>query len=970
MEDRPLRGWVSMSDSDTDACSTPHGPGITPQARFEPRETARSHDVGSETRPRIRQRDTAIASGRGPPPLLPRERGCPSATTSTTEGPVRSSEGDVDVLHIDNVYYMEDIDFASTRSEASEPDLDSMAWPQLSRTPSPPPGLGRKRPRSRTIEYPIRSASCPPITPEPRAPQLSSDIPTLPDYPPLDDDLREGNELEIHIDDGPRPRAARPGKTGARSAHKSFSHLIMSGLSVKLGDNSVHTDGVTVDILTSMPPTAVSPIPNYISHMSQHVHASSGSFETSGGARRIISHLMRRQAGGGCLPEVEVSAPVFRLFDAPVDDKEIATCEVSFTAPVWKGSIPLEAIENFKRGGVPDERAVHSALNPILHPADLNVTRQLSHYIEDQALIPNNMMMYAKLLWHMMIHVTNTTYGHAAAAIAFPEGNNPGWISLADAATSAQQIANAFLRGDIMLVENVDYFGGDDLQIVYWLTKPGRRLTSPDKTQCPHACYMKWPSIPVTILGRGAAPAAPQAAALSWHKVWQFVTRMASSRNEQQDLVMGLYWVLTHFGIAYFNTKAHPIYEFVLPDLGCNNIPTPRPTDYNFIARLLHIFPAPQSEWVSEIRAWESCSAEALTDLAVVYSYAMSVFAGNTFYNYNITPWLLTGYNMGNLPQGSLSQAVLQALTATQGHNQESKVHQMVWASFKTYLGVNPCTGVACGRPWSGQYGHRADAATSYSAFVPHQAPRLHSFLALDDWLVSRPLEWGVPGDNTSADFSTEVCQLGHANNLGWFGNRGSADYAQAVKGNAPFRICPYGSMALTTIGQATNSHPKVYVQQSAWTFGFDPQWSPPVYNEVGSWNNELHVLEPGSLMSYDYINNNVLAPCLLIGPHHWPEPRGTLTYLATLKGQKLDCVGITIKSALQIGVATAMFHGLDMGAFFGSGGTASSAASSAPASTLNNPVPTTRLDNDGQGTTTGGIAGASASGLLPSHPP
>lgn len=958
-----------MSDSDTGTYFTPNGPGVTPQARFERRVTACLCHVGRETRPRIGQRVTAIAPLECLCPPTSSRCGGDNSTPTPKEGPDRSGPRVVDISTPDSTTDFEDIDFAGSGSEAEELNLDEMDWPTSPETSTSPKGYGRKRLRSRTIIFPLNESEATSSLVDPSMRESLTDAPTLPDYPPFDDDPREGNELDIHVDDGPRPKTAKRGHTGAKSAHKSFSHLLTHSTLIKLGDHSVHTDGVPADILIGMPPTAVAPIPNYIAHMAKHIHASSGTFETRDGARRLISHLMRRQAGGGYLPEVEVSAPVFRLFDVPVADADIATCEVSFTSPIWKGSIPPESVENFKRGGVPDERAVHSALNPILHPADLNVTRQLAYYIEDQALIPNNMMMYAKLLWHMMIHVTNNTYGHAAAAIGFPGGSPPTWINLDDGATTAQMIAASFLRGDIMFIEGIDYFGGDDLQLIYWLTKPGRRLTSPANTQCPHACYMRWPAIPVTILGRGVAPAEPAAVTLNWARIWQFVTRLATSRNEQQDLVMGLYWVMSYFGIAYFNTDDHPIYEFVLPDLGCNNIPTPRPTDYNFIARLLHIFPAPQSDWSSEISAWESCAADAITDMAVVYSYAISVFAGNTFYNYNITPWILTGYNRGELPQGSLSQAVMQALTASQGYNQESKVHQMVWSSFKTYLGINPCTGIACGRPWSGQYGHRADAATSYSAFVPHQAPRLSSFLAIDDWLVCRPLEWGIPGDNTTADFSSEICQLGAANNLGWFGNRGSADYALAVKGNAPFKICPYGAMALTTIGHATDSSPIVFIQRSPWAFGFDPQWSPPIHREVGTWNHHLHVLEPGSLMSYDYTDNNVLAPCTLVGPHAWAVQRGTLTYLATLRGQKLDCVGITIKSALQIGVATSMFHGLDLGAFFGGTGKPPAAASAPPAAAVAEPVPAARLDNDGQGVALGGGPSTSSPAASAAHP-
>lgn len=859
------------------------------------------HDVRRETGPRIGQRVTAIApAGRRP------RRSRSEEPDPKTPQPLPSGKR---VARLKSARESSDSEGVSDWSIVSGPDSPT------------PPGMTRRRLRSRTLDVPK-----PNYRPEADVAALQQagdrDIPILPDYPglPFQDDLALGQELEVHIDDAPIQAKGNHPRRGGSTTHKTFKHLCPQYGMVKIGTHSVHTDGVTENLLMSTQPPELAPIPNYFSHMVNHIHSSSGTFITSDGAHRIQSHLARRQPGGGFLPAHTVSAPVFRMFDSPPKEANIAICEVSFGAPLFKGTIPPEALEVYKRGGVPDERAVNSALNPVLRPADLNVTRHLAFYLDDKALIPNNFMLYAKLGWWLMCHVLQEAVGHAATAVPFPPGHVPTWFDLDSNALTAQSIGVAIQRGDIMFVEGADYQGGDDLQLIYWLTKPGMRLSNADGTQCLHANYMIWPTIPVSVLGHGAAPAPPAVEALSWRRIWAVMTRWAEARCEQQDLMQGMYWVFTHLGIVYSHTEAHPVYEFILPDLGCNNISGPVPTDYNVIARLLRIFPEPQTGWRNERQAFEASGAGMLCDMAALYSYAISVCMGTVFYNYNITPAILTAYNVGNLPASSLSYAVMGHLAASPGINNESGLHRMMWAAFRIYLGVTPCGGITCGRPWSGVYGHRTDAETSYSLLTPHVAPRFASWLALDDWLVVRPVEWGIPGDNTKADFSREIVQLGPMDRQGWYGARGSQDYATAASGNAPYQLCPYGAMAVNVIAQLTNQLPIISAQHCPWAFATEVQWDAPAAGNAVQWVAPLLVLEPGSLMTYDYYNNIVVAPCLITNARGGHLTRPNLGRLALIRGEALDCVGISLKLGLQINAVTTQFHGLSFGSFFGSG--------------------------------------------------
>lgn len=860
------------------------------------------HEVRSETGPRIGQRDTAIAPPRRRPhrsrsveasPLTPRAR-------QDLKRPTR----------------------LRAMSESSDSEgISDWSVPSVPDSPTPP-GCIRKRLRSRTVEMPIDAPPDGGLDPGfglrgGKAP------PVLPDYPgiPFEDDLAMGQELEVHVEDAPPPARGSPARRGGSSAHKTFHHLRPEVAMVKLGQHSVHTDGVHEALLTTTEPPSLAPIPNYFSHMLHHIHCSSGTFITENGARRIQSHLARRQVGGGFLPAQTVSAPVFRMFDATPKDEQLAVCEVSFGPPIFKGSIPPEAMEVYKRGGVPDERAVNSALNPILRPADLNVTRHLAYYIDDKALIPNNFMMYAKLGWWMMCHVLQSALGHAATVRPFPPGDGPTWLNLDSNALTAQQVGTSIQRGDIIFIQNLDYQGGDDLQLIYWLTKPGMRLSNAENVQCLHANYMKWPAVPISILGHGEAPPQPEAHALTWRRIWAVMTRWAEARNEQQDLMQGMYWVMTHLGIVYSNSAAHPVYEFMLPDLGCNNVSGPGPTDYNVIARLLGIFPEPQQQWRNERQAFEASSDLMLCDMAAVYSYAISVCMGTVFYNYNITPAILTAYNRGDMPLNSLVHAVMGQIASSQGIHNESGLHRMMWAAFRTYLGVTPCSGITCGRPWSGVYGHRADAETSYIPLVQHEAPRFASWLALDDWLVVRPLEWGIPGDNTRADFSREIVVIGPPARQGWYGARGSLDYGQAASQNAPFRLCPYGAMAINVIAQLVDQVPAVSRQLCPWAFATEVQWDAPQHDQHVSWNANLRVLEPGSLLTYDYYNNMVTAPCLIANGAPGHVLRNNLNRLTLVRGEALDSVGISLKLSLQINPVTAQFHGLSLGSFFNGGG-------------------------------------------------
>lgn len=715
--------------------------------------------------------------------------------------------------------------------------------------------------------------------------------PSLPDYVPFEDDPAEGN---YNADQDVISHSHVPRVFGGTHKHKTFSHLLRLSRMVKVGDNTITTDGIHDKKMVETPASEASPVPNYISKMATHIINSCGSFSVHDGAYQIQSYLTPMQAGGGYRRPQKIEAPVFRFFAAPPAAREVASCEVSWGPPVVKGNINAESLSAFLTGGLPDERRVLSALNPILAPANVNVAKGLATAIQDKLLIPNNFMMYAKIYWNAMIHELNIAANHAATILAFDPNPAITFINLDDVNINAGDITSRILAGDVIFVGGLDYMGGDDLQILTWLVQSGQRFSTPDGTQCPHACYMKFPSIPITVLTHGPAPDRPDPTTLTYDKIWAVLRRWAEQRCEVQDLMMGVYWVMTHFGIRYTNAVDHPVYEFVLPDLGCNNITCPRPTDYNFILRLCRIYPAPDHSWIHELQAWQTIGATSRVALAALYSYAVSTFTSTAMLNWNLEKQLIVHWNTGALQQYNLAYTIMEQMFRCDGATQEAVLHTAVWNCFRTYMNVQPCQSVTVGRPWSGCFGKRADAGTSYSFANEGAVVRMGNYLAIDDWLVTRPIEWGVLGSTTTISFGNEIVLMGADNHCGWHANKGSKDYDARASASNPTPYVEYGAMGLNAIGQNVQDRPVVRLDTCQWVPGCHVAWATNDVEPVGPvWLDSLKIFEPGTILTYDYVNNKVLAPRIKAQN---PVNRAMLQYMSMWRGSRVENIGFYLK--------------------------------------------------------------------------
>lgn len=718
---------------------------------------------------------------------------------------------------------------------------------------------------------------------------------TLPDYPAEHAWENDPTNPDFDIVEPDPPRVSGR-RHGGQHTHKRQSHLFLPKVLHKFGDHSLHTDGIVEAALAAAPPQTITGIPNYISSYYRYIHASAGAFREHEGAWRLMSFLTPHQPGAGLGVPVEKEAGVFYLFDAPPPAAAIAQCEIHWAPAIPKGVIDRSALAAYFRGAVPDERAINSALNPILRPVDPNVTRHLAYYVTDSLQVTNNFMMYAKLIWWANVHDLNAALGHAAEVVGLPEGHDPTFIGLDIAGLQASQIGAQIQKGSMVFVDGIDYMGGDDLQLIYWLTKPGRRLTNAADGQTPHASYMEWPSVPCTVLFRGGvAPAPPQAHALSSSRIWAVITKWATIRCEQQDLAMGLYWVLAHFGIRYFNTDAHPVYEFLLPDLGCQEIYAPRPNDYNFLVRLLCITPQAAPEWGRETDSWLNSTSTERTSLGALHSFAVSTFTSLALYGMNITREMLIQWGVGNIPAGGLGYMILSQLGSTPNAREEAMIYAAVYAGFRQYMNVTPCVGTFAGRVWNGDLGHRHDAATSYSGLWPNITPIMGTMLALDDWLSRRPSEWGLSGDNTTIDFSHEILQLGPANRQGWYSALGSSEYGARATSNAPFMSVGYGPFAINAISQAMARHDLALHNQVAyWVPNAPVNWMDFQVTNDFHWADGMNIIEPCTLMNFNYATSAIYAPCWV-----GEATRARKQVLLGWRGQRVEVVGWHLKDNL-----------------------------------------------------------------------
>lgn len=215
-------------------------------------------------------------------------------------------------------------------------------------------------------------------------------------------------------------------------------------------------------------------------------------------------------------------------------------------------------------------------------------------------------------------------------------------IGLDDPNLDPVLIPDAITRRDIVVIEGKEVQATPgDLLLLYLLTQPGCRWDGPPLGQTLSQCYISWPTIPITVLAHRAPPAAPIAAVVSNASIIAFINRLASHRAEWDSSLKGLYIATELFStrMQLHEGRWYPL----RPTLNAKDPRVPAPMDYNFMLRLLKLYPIRDDGAKAETQAYVSATNVGRINAVTMYGATLTIGATTVLYDLNIRPFISFG---------------------------------------------------------------------------------------------------------------------------------------------------------------------------------------------------------------------------------------------------------------------------------------------------------------------------------------
>lgn len=686
--------------------------------------------------------------------------------------------------------------------------------------------------------------------------------------------------------------ALDPSKARGRPSHKRSSVL------VHIGDHSVMGSDLYPSLLYNDSPLTPA-APNYIRIMWSRLRDADVQFSFANNSVTVTSHVHPSAPGGGLEPAVAVSSRVLCYHPSPINQSDRRTLDVQWSEGHTESPLPLAEIMKFFVGGTISERAVTSAIAPKLQPSNINTVRNLADYLVESSTAINNMAMYAKLLWSAFVRDLYTYANLQPVAVPFPTGTPVTFVNLDDATLDYMNIVTPIIAGHIIMVDRADYTS-NDLMAAYYLAAEGRRYDSNSSDIIPHAAYMRWPAINVTILKHGAASPAPSAVDVSAEVLIAFATKLAQQRNEMAQLVEAIYWVMDNAGIRY-ETLASKQAQYILPSLRTLDITIPRPQDYNVLLRLAGVRPPVTADAGTEATHYSTIRVQDRVRLVALYTSCFSTFLTTVLHSVQIKGSLITDWYAARANAASATQLMTQLNNITQPNPRgaEAPIYNIVKDCFPKFLGVEVARHTTRYLDWLGPYGSRPDNSAAFKNVPQDVTPRLYNPLTVDDFLNLRPREWGLVGPCPKADFSKEIVLQTTQANQGWRALLGSRDYADQTTGSMPYAYVDYGAFALNVIVQYLRPATQAVSCQSAYYVpGGHAEFAPPQIMTGPEYMPALHSFVPCTIMTWDAVTLNVQAVAIVGSQVAYHD----LLALSNVRGQTLESAGLALSAINQGG--------------------------------------------------------------------
>lgn len=226
--------------------------------------------------------------------------------------------------------------------------------------------------------------------------------------------------------------------------------------------------------------------------------------------------------------------------------------------------------------------------------------------------------------------------------------------------------------------------------------------------------------------------------------------------------------------------------------------------------------------------------------------------------------------------------------------------------AFSLLLGCSVVDNLYLNQTWVGNFSELLQRSATYAVYSNFCTTQIFPILCIDNWVKVRPCEWGIVAPGPGVNFKADIRVIGRAARQGWYANLGSKKYAERSISDCPIKLTTYCLQGIYIILQylANQAAPIISHQDADWALQGETTWEQPqAYPAVQiSYNDQLHITNPCTLMSYSYTNQCVVSPCYL-HPH---INIGDIVALTNFQGQTIQTAGIALSHT---NVATNAFH-------------------------------------------------------------
>ncbi|CAH0392366.1 unnamed protein product [Bemisia tabaci] len=632
-----------------------------------------------------------------------------------------------------------------------------------------------------------------------------------------------------------------------------------------LGDHSITTSDVAATPLAHLPATSASP--NYLLSALRLVEANPGNFSVNANNElQIRSFVIPRSRRLENAASHEMITDAFETNADPLLDSNADILYQTWCLPRIVSAVSRTLIDPFLTGGMPNMETFAAVWQPFFASANANFLGALVNSVDSHMFYYDVSAVYLKLAYWAMVLDNIQFMGLNPAFDSYPVGNPITWTDLTDTHTNSSALANAFAAGDLIFFEDVDY-SRDELYLLVWLAHAGARVSVIAGQRSPDFIYVKFQEIKIHVVARRAQPAPlpgpgnPTSAA-----IYGFLYRLATKRSEFIDYRKGLYLALNLLPIRF---RVHGGRHYRLSGTFSNFVPpVPKPVQRNiFVVWMRSVQPVEQ-DLRNEINNWSAARPFDRACVTALYAQLQRVFSTTIIGSYSLCVTNLIDYMIGASEQAFANSVLGQLDTPPVGQLASCMFWDWQARCFEAYTGMSIEPNPYPGQPWLGGLGRFPNIRATVDAFnwTNDVAPREGSMLVVDDFLLVRPVEWGVVGPTTKVDFTSDLKISGVAANMGLYSFRGDRSYIKATGTNTPFLIIPYGIQMVNIFTQfyALNDHCPWY-HSAPFIGGMQTEFQCQAQHYGShSFNNKLHIFEPMTIWTYDYGANEVRAPAVM----------------------------------------------------------------------------------------------------------